>query len=495
MLLPLMRKENIRLPRTMAGPSACLGSFHSWSVRQIGPFGKIGFPKRFWLLAVVFSLTQVWEPHFANAAGSAEMIQHLLPSVVRITVHQLVDDAKAQDAESFGTGIIVDPAGYIVTNRHVVERAYEVIVTLNDGAIHHAKLIGDGGDVDLALLKIDSHHKLAAVVLANDANVRIADEVFAIGNPYGIGTTVTRGIVSAINRDLNRSPFDSYLQTDAAINRGNSGGPLVNSKGEVIGISTAYYRGPLEKGGSIGLGFAIPSTVAKTIIDLIRQHGYPRVGWFGVDGQTLNSEMASALDLPHASGAIIVSVRHDGPSVDALRPDDIVLEIDGQKLLDMRMFQRAAVGSIGKPVRLKILRERKEQQIIVTPAERPVARVTPAKTSSSDGLGNANPFGLTLAPLDEARRSELSLSKAAPGVNVENVASISASAEAGISKGDVIESVQLRPVYAKGEVVSALAELTKQRRDFALLRIRSGDRVRFVTLHLIWQGPMNVQSK
>lgn len=449
---------------------------------------SIGARVRAILFALVATTTLL--PGAAHAGPSAsEMIERMLPSVVRITVHALTSSAEGGAEESFGSGFVVDPKGYILTNQHVVDRAYEIIITLNDGTIHHAKLVGTADDVDLALLKIESHHPLKAANFADSNETKIGEEVFAIGNPFGIGTTVTRGIVSAINRDLSRSTFDSYIQTDAAINRGNSGGPLVNGNGEVVGISTAYYRGTAEKGGSIGLGFAIPSTVAKTLIDLIRQYGYPRVGWLGVDGQTLTAEMASALGLDHKTGAILISVRADGPSFGALQPEDIILEVEGEKLLDMRMLQRAAVGSIGRPVRLKILRQALERQVVVTPTERPLSRPSNAKALRPAASAKAGTFGLTLSLLDERKRSELNLPGNVTGVYIANVATISAAAEAGLSKGDIIESIQLQTIRTEGDVTAALATLKETGRDFALLRVRSRDKMKFVTLHLIWQGP------
>lgn len=422
-------------------------------------------------------------------ASPSETIQRLLPSVVRITVHTLTGNAEDPAGESYGSGFIVDPNGYIVTNQHVVEGAYEIIVTLSDGMLRHAKLVGTGGDVDIALLKIETHHILEPVVLADSNETKIGEEVFAIGNPYGIGITVTRGIISAINRDLNRSAFDAYLQTDAAINRGNSGGPLINGAGQVIGISTAYYRGAIEKGGSIGLGFAIPSAVARTMIDLIRQYGYPKVGWIGVDGQTLTADMASALGLDHKTGAILASIRKDGPSIGLLQPDDIILEVEGEKLLDMRMLQRAAIRSIGLPIRLKVLRRNIERQVIVTPTERPASRANPSASSLDPKSVNGEKFGLSLLPLDENRRARLNLPSDAVGVYIGNVAAISAASEAGLVAGDIIESVQLGAVRTGAEVTDALAVLKNKGRDFALLRVRSRDQTRFVTLHLIWQGP------
>lgn len=418
------------------------------------------------------------------------MIERLLPAVVRITTHALSGDPKnPTEQEAFGSGFIVDTAGYIVTNAHVVKGAYEIIVTLNDGTIRHAKLVGEGGDVDLALIKIDAHHPLHALKFGDSGESKIGDEVFAIGNPYGIGTSVTRGIVSAVNRDLSRSVFDSYIQTDAAINHGNSGGPLVNGGGEVIGVNTAYYKGAAEKGGSIGLGFAIPSAVSKTVVDLIRQFGYPKVGWLGIDGQTLAPEMAAALGLEHVTGAILVAVRKDGPSHGGLEPDDIVLQIDGEKALDMRMLQRAAADAIGRPLQLNILRRGKERNVVVTPTERPGAAATPRTLASTKPAEDRSLFGLTLSELPQKRREELGMLNQNAGVIVAAVAPISAAAEAGLSNGDVIESIQLRPVRSRDDAAKAVESLRVERRDFALLRVRSRDQVRFLSLHLIWEGP------
>lgn len=430
---------------------------------------------------------------YAAASTQSAMIERLLPSVVRITVHKLQNASEQGLEESYGSGFIVDRTGFIITNQHVVEGAYEIIVTLNDGVLRHAKLVGTGGDIDLALLKIEARSQLQPLVFGDSEALKVADEVFAIGNPYGIGTTVTRGIVSAVNRDLSRSPFDSYIQTDAAINKGNSGGPLVNGKGEVIGVNAAYYRGMVERGGSIGLGFAIPSEVAKAAIDLIRQFGYLKFGWLGVDGQTMTAEMAGALGIDYKTGAIIIAVRNDGPSAGLLEADDIILEVDGKKLLDMRMLQRAAVSALGKAVRLKVLRQNVEQYVVVTATERPFLRASPAPQSTT-ASGDINSFGLALTALTASRRRELAMSDDAAGVSIVSVAPISAAAEAGLSNGEVIESIQFHPMRTEKDVASALSALATKKQDFALIRVRSRDRTRFVVLHLIWEGPNSARQ-
>lgn len=425
-----------------------------------------------------------------DSSAQVRMIESLLPGVVRITTHSLSGDPKIIDErESYGSGFVVDKSGYIVTNAHVINGAYEIIVTLNDGTVRHAKLVGEGGEVDLAVIKIETRLPLQPLRFAEGAEVRIGDEVFAVGNPYGIGTTVTKGIVSALNRDLTRSVFDSYIQTDAAINRGNSGGPLVNRDGEVVGVNTAYYKGPVEKGGFIGLGFAIPSTVVKSVVDLIRRYGYPKVGWFGIDGQTLSPEMGAALGLDHVTGAILVTVKNGGPSAGILEPDDIVLEIDGENVVDMRMLQRAAVSDLGRPIHLKILRKRKELNVVVKPWERPVEFSARPLTSSTPSDDNGSNFGLALTALTDERRTEFGMASADAGVSVKDVTPISAAAEAGLARGDIIESVQLHPMRSRDDVAGALANLSREKRDFALLRVRSRNQTRYLTLHLIWEGP------
>lgn len=446
------------------------------------------------LLSVVAFLVFLADPTCVVAASPAGMIERLLPGVVRITVHKLESGAERADAASFGSGFIIDRTGYVVTNQHVVDGAYEIVVTLNDGTIHHAKLIGTGRDVDLAVLKIEAAQELQPLAFGDSNEARIGDEVFAIGNPYGIGTTVTRGIISAVNRDLNRSMFDSYIQTDAAINRGNSGGPLVSGNGEVVGVNTAYYRGLMEKSGSIGLGFAIPSAVVKSLVDLIRQYGYPKIGWLGVDGQSLTTEMASALGLNQKTGALLISVRGDGPSAGLLEPNDVILSINDTELIDMRMLQRAAAGSLGRPVKLAVLRQDKLHQLIVTPTERPLPQAAITKHSYVASVEPGS-LGLALSELSDSTRRELNMAANAPGVFVSNTAPISPAAEAGISKNDVIESVQLRPVYSANDVVSKLSAVAARNGNFAVLRIRSRDDVRFVTLHMIWEGPSQAPRK
>lgn len=427
----------------------------------------------------------------ASASRHSGTIERLLPSVVQITTHALANAAeRTNDQAGYGSGFIIDPSGYIITNQHVVQDAYQIVVTLWDGSVYHAKLLGSGGDLDIAVLKIDVHHTLQSMTFGDSNALKIGDDVLAIGNPYGVGTTVTKGIISAVNRDLNRSIFDSYIQTDAAINRGNSGGPLVNTSGDVVGVNTAYYKGPAENGGFIGLGFAVPSAVAKAAFDLIRQFGYLRVGWLGVDGQTLAPEMATALGIEHKTGAILVDVKSEGPSVGKLEASDIVTEIDGESLVDVRMLQRIAAVSIDKPLRLKVLRKGEERIVVVSPSVRGDARASRGQDqSSSTSAVNDKLFGLSLDFLTDIERTKRGFSNDVTGVLVTSVASVSAAAEADLAPGDLIESIQLRPVRNPDEVVAVLGALRQEGEKFAVLRVKSGSRIRFVTLHLIWEGP------
>ena len=263
------------------------------------------------------------------------LVRRVTPGVVSITTKSLVESkpaavmAKASAQadkkpdvsirESFGSGFVIDPAGYIITNRHVIDKAYEIVVSLSDGRRYIANLVGEGQVVDLALLKISPPKPIKALKFGNSDKLHIGDPVVAIGNPFGLGTTVTSGIVSALNRDLSQSIFDSFIQTDAAINHGNSGGPLFNRRGEVVGVNTAYYAGSNTSGGFIGIGYSIPSSSAQEVAHLLRKYGYPKIGWLGLGVQTVTPEMKDAFGFKGEGGAIIAQINPDCPARDVVQ--------------------------------------------------------------------------------------------------------------------------------------------------------------------------------
>ncbi len=257
---------------------------------------------------------------------------------------------------SLGSGFVVDPAGIIITNNHVIEDADEIEVNLSDGSKLKAELKGRDGKTDLAVLKVKPPHPLTAVTFGNSDSIRVGDWVMAIGNPFGLGGSVTLGIVSARNRNINSGPYDDFIQTDAAINRGNSGGPLFNMAGEVVGINTAIIS---PSGGSIGIGFSIPSNTARRVIDQLVAFGETRRGWLGVKIQEVTDDLAKSLKLDMARGALVADVTPTGPAEKAgIKPGDVVVKFDNKPVHEMRDLPRIVADTpVGTKVAIEVLRK------------------------------------------------------------------------------------------------------------------------------------------
>src|SRR5689334_9599369 len=354
---------------------------------------------RLWLrLAIGAALTILalaWaQQAFARSAPEsfADLVDQVLPAVVNVSSTQKVqqnqqmqdldemfrefldrregqpDQQKPRGNTSLGSGFIIDPAGYIVTNNHVIEDAEEIMVLTHDNEELKATIVGRDEKTDLALLKVDAKHPLPAVKWGDSEAMRIGDWVMAIGNPFGLGGSVTAGIVSARQRDINSGPYDDYIQTDASINRGNSGGPMFNMDGEVVGINTAIYS---PSGGSVGIGFAIPSNLAKPIIGQIKEFGKPKRGWLGVRIQTVSPELAEGLRLPQPKGALVASVTKDGPADKAgIKQGDVVLKFDGKEITQMRGLPRiVAETETGKTADVVIWRKGAEMSLKVKVGE------------------------------------------------------------------------------------------------------------------------------
>src|SRR6185437_2430647 len=266
---------------------------------------------------------------------------------------------------SLGSGFIIDPSGYIVTNNHVIENSDQITVSLQDGTQMPAKLVGRDTKTDLALLKVTPKKPLPATHFGDSDKARIGDWVIAIGDPFGIGSTVTAGIVSARNRNINAGPYDDFIQTDAPINRGNSGGPLFDMDGDVIGINSQIYT---PSGGSVGIGFAIPANLARQVVGQLRQFGAARRGWIGVRIQQVTAEIAEGLSLPTTQGALVADVTKDGPAAKAgLVNGDLIIGFDGKPVADDRVLPRIVADTpIGKSVNIDVLRKGKKQTMHIT---------------------------------------------------------------------------------------------------------------------------------
>ncbi len=391
--------------------------------------------------------------------GFADLAEKSLPAVVNISTTQtLSSDSQGQDldelfrqfldrqqggeapkprrATSLGSGFIIDATGFVVTNNHVIENADEITVITHDNEEFKAKLIGTDEKTDLALLKIEAGKPLPFVNWGNSDQTRIGDWVLAIGNPFGLGGSVTAGIVSARQRDINAGPYDDFLQTDASINRGNSGGPMFNMDGEVVGINSAIYS---PSGGSVGIGFAIPANLAKPIIDQIREFGHARRGWIGVRIQSVSPDLAEGLKLPGAKGALVASVTPGGPAEAAgIKQGDVVLKFDGRDVTEMRGLPRIVA----------------ETQVGEYPENEDQASVEPAsqQPAPEDEGSKIESLGIDLAALDQKGRDKYGLGGDAEGVLVTDVAQDGPAAEKDLRPGDVIVEVDQKAVKSPGDV-------------------------------------------
>jgi serine protease Do len=398
------------------------------------------------------------------------------------------DDAIPRRATSLGSGFIIDPSGLVVTNNHVIADADEITVTLQDDTNFKAEVVGRDTKVDIALLRVKSAKPLPFVKFGDSDGTRVGDWVLAIGNPFGLGGSVTAGILSARAREINAGPYDDFLQTDASINRGNSGGPMFNMAGDVIGINTAIYS---PSGGSIGIGFAIPANLAKPVVDQLREFGHARRGWLGVNIQSVTDEIAESLGLDKPRGALIASVRDGGPAqVSGIQAGDVVLTFDGKDVTDMRHLPRiVAETPIDKAVKVTVWRKRKELVFDVKVGELAEddqqAAATPDKQQPPpDVPGAVKALGLSLANLTPELRERFSLAEDSAGVVVTEVAPDSPASDKGMRAGDVIVEVAQEEVKNPGQITAKIDEAKAAGRKSVLLLVdRQGD-LRFVPLKI-----------
>ncbi len=394
---------------------------------------------------------------------------------------------------SLGSGFIIDASkGLIVTNNHVVKDADEVRVTLVDNTILDADIVGKDEKTDMAVLKVKNpkNHKLTEVSFGNSDEMRVGDWVLAIGNPFGLGGTVTQGIISARKRDISAGPYDDFLQTDASINRGNSGGPMFNLKGEVIGINTAIYS---PSGGSVGIGFAVPSNLAKPVVTQLAEFGKTRRGWLGVKIQTVTDEIADGLGLKNVSGALVASVTPAGPAEKAgIKAGDVIVEFNGQKLDAMRQLPRiVAETPIGKDADVKIIRDGKEISTSVKVGELEKAE-TDGLVEKASGEKDSKPSkGTELSDLDVTinnisplLRETYNIPEDVKGVVVTNVKMTSDAAQKGLTVGDVILEVNQEAVKDAEAVEKIIKTVKAEGKQSVLMLVDNqgqGD-VRFVAV-------------
>ena len=397
-------------------------------------------------------------------------------------------DMQPHKTNSLGSGFIVDASGIVVTNNHVIADADEINVILNDGTKIKAELVGVDKKTDIAVLKFKPPKPLTAVQFGDSDKLRLGEWVIAIGNPFSLGGTVTAGIVSARNRDISTGPYDNYIQTDAAINRGNSGGPLFNLDGEVIGVNTLIIS---PTGGSIGIGFAVPSKTVVGVVDQLRKFGELRRGWLGVRIQQVTDEIAESLNVKPARGALVAGVDDKGPAKPAgIEPGDVVVKFDGHDIKEPKDLSRiVADTAVGKEVDVIIIRKGEEQSKRVTlgrleDSEKP----QPASVKSQpepEKLVTQKALGLDLANLNKDLRSRYKIKDSVKGVVITSVDGASDAAEKRLSAGDVIVEVAQEAVANAADIKKRVEQLKKDGKKSVLLLVSNADgELRFVALSL-----------
>ena len=385
---------------------------------------------------------------------------------------------------SLGSGFIIDPTGYIVTNNHVIADSDQISVTLNDGTNLPAKLIGRDEKTDLALLKVTTKRPLPAAKFGDSDTARIGDWVIAIGNPFGLGSTVTAGIVSARNRDIEAGPYDDFIQTDAPINRGNSGGPLFDMDGSVVGVNSAIYS---PSGGSVGIAFSIPSNIVREVVGQLRQFGQARRGWIGVRVQQVTDDLVEGLGLPGKAGALIAEVSPDGPAArGGVRNGDFITSFDGKRIGDSRALSRiVADAPINKTVTVDLVRKGKKMSVRLTVLKLNEKQATPPpRVASATPQPKVSMLGLSLTMLDANGRTEFRIGNNVQGVLVVEVAADSPAADKNIRAGDVIVQVQGVPVKTPEEVTSRIAADRKAGKKVELLLVNRGGELAYVAVKL-----------
>jgi serine protease Do len=466
-----------------------------------------------WLTALAMALV-IAQAISANARPDsfADLAQEVSPAVVNITTSTVVAQGtgpspivpegspfedffrdfqdrnndngdRPRRTSALGSGFVISEDGYIVTNNHVIETADEIIIEFFSGRELEAEVIGTDPKTDIALLKVDADEPLPFVSFADSDTARVGDWVIAMGNPLGQGFSVSAGIVSARNRELSGT-YDDYIQTDAAINRGNSGGPLFNLDGQVVGVNTAILS---PNGGSIGIGFSMASNVVTRVVDQLQEFGETRRGWLGVRIQDVTDDVAEAMGLEKVAGALVTDVP-EGPAEEAgMKSGDVIMQFDGYEVEDTRgLVRRVGNTAVGKTVRVVVFREGKTQTLRVTLGRREAAEgvVPAAQPGESEAPSKAEILGLTLSQLDDELRSQLELDDNASGLVVTDIDNLSEAYEKGMRAGDVITEAGQQKLSSISDLEDRIEDAREAGRKSILLLVRRAGDPRFVALSL-----------
>ena len=470
------------------------------------------------VLVAVMAFAATSAPARPMPGSFADLAEKLLPSVVNISTSQVIRgregqevprlppgspfeeffkeffdrqgrrDAPQRRATSLGSGFVIDASGLIVTNNHVIAEADEIVVILHDDTRLKAKVVGRDTKTDLAVLRVESSTPLTAVEFGDSDTTRVGDWVLAIGNPFGLGGSVSVGIVSAHHRNINAGPYDDFIQTDAPINRGNSGGPLFNMKGQVVGINTAIFS---PSGGSVGIGFSIASNLAKPVIDQLREFGRTRRGWLGVRIQSVTDEIAQGLALDRARGALVAKVFEGDPAAKAkIEVGDVILRFDGKDIEQSRHLSRAVAETLpGKDVRVDIWRKGKRivRQVVLGefPENIRVSSTTGDSRKRRKGGATVSVLGLKLAEISPELRQRYKLDDSIKGVVITDVAKGSPASNR-VRPGDIVRNVgpDLEVVTTPAQVKDKVDHARKNSMKRIVLLIVSGQDSRFVSLSL-----------
>lgn len=477
--------------------------------------------KDVWALAVIACVSFAPLPLYAQTKPSniADLVAQISDAVVNISATQILGDKnqetlqdfpkgtpfddmfeqffknhgingipRPRHASSLGSGFVVDPTGVVITNNHVVGDATDIVVIFTDGRKLKAKVIGKDPKTDIAVLKVSSNKPFKSVKFGDSDKIRVGDGVIAVGNPFGIGESVTAGILSARNRNIAAGPYDDFLQTDAAINKGNSGGPLFNMQGEVIGINTAIIS---PTGGSVGIGFATPSDSVLPTIAQLQKFGETRRGWLGVRIQEVDDAIAENLHLPDTQGALVASVDPKGPSQPAgIQSGDVIIKFDGKTIKQSRDLPRLVASStIGAKVNVTILRKGKELTLEVKlgrleDGERQAGKDDAVNTDAESAVVLKS-LGIKLSALHEDQRQALHVKDGLKGVLITEVGFNSPAAEKGLRAGEVIEEINQQTVETPADVTKVLTQLKKEGHKTGLFLVGNnvGD-IHFVALPL-----------